>query len=40
MSPAEQFAAYYQDMHAGGEPEPELMALFNRLCEESTSAAD
>jgi exonuclease SbcD len=40
MSPAEAFAAYYGEMHAGGQPAPELMALFNRLYEESTSAAD
>ena len=40
MTPAETFAAYYGEMHAGGEPSPELMALFNRLYEESTSAAD
>lgn len=39
MSPSELFAAYYQHQHES-EPAPELAALFNRLLEEVTSAAD
>jgi exonuclease SbcD len=39
MTPAEQFAAYYQQLHAN-EPQPELISLFNRLFEEATGAAD
>ena len=39
MSPQELFAAYYARQHES-EPAPELSALFNRLLEEATSAAD
>ena len=39
MSPAELFTTYYRDQHTS-EPAPELMALFNRLYEEVTGAAD
>jgi exonuclease SbcD len=39
MSPQELFAAYYARQHES-EPAPELTALFNRLLEEATSAAD
>lgn len=39
MSPGELFTAYYQRQHES-QPAPELTALFNRLLEEATSAAD
>lgn len=39
MSPGELFSAYYQRQHESP-PAPELTALFNRLLEEATSAAD
>jgi DNA repair protein SbcD/Mre11 len=39
LSAPELFAAYYQQAH-GNEPRPELAALFRRLHEEVTSAAD
>ena len=39
LTAPELFAAYYRDHHQS-EPRPELMALFNRLHEEVTSAAD
>jgi exonuclease SbcD len=40
LSAAELFTAYHRQMHAEAEPRAELMALFNRLHEEVTSAAD
>jgi exonuclease SbcD len=40
LSAAELFTAYYRQMYAEAEPRAELMALFNRLHEEVTSAAD
>ncbi len=39
LTAPELFATYYRDHHQS-EPRPELMALFNRLHEEVTSAAD
>lgn len=39
LSPAELFTTYYRSMHES-EPRPELMALFNELHEQVTSAAD
>jgi exonuclease SbcD len=40
LSAAELFTAYYRQMYAEAEPRTELMALFNRLHEEVTNAAD
>jgi hypothetical protein len=39
MSPAEMFAAYHEATYSAP-PREELMALFNRLHEEVTSAPD
>jgi len=39
MSPAELLTAYYRGAHGGEEPRSELMALFNRLYEESAHEA-
>ena len=39
MTPAQLFNAYYESTYKA-EPAPELLALFNRLHEEATSAAD
>ena len=40
LSAPELFAAYYRSAHNENEPRPELAALFRRLHEEVTSAAD
>jgi exonuclease SbcD len=40
LSAAELFTTYYRQIYAEAEPRAELMALFNRLHEEVTSAAD
>jgi hypothetical protein len=39
LSPAELFTTYYRQTHES-DPRPELMALFNELHEQVTSAAD